>query len=261
MLWRWVFCSHGDGLLPLLWYKIENTVKICVAYIAVSAGPKTADFCARFVATWLEYPPGVECSLTVICNGGPLPMETALLFSPIENVAFYQRPNDGGWDVSAWIDYSHHTDADMMVCLGESVFFHRAGWLKRLAEAWAMHGPGMYGIFATHNVRAHMNTTAFACDPKFLRGYGRVVQNRADRYEFEHGEKALWRRISRSGKPAMFVTWDGVWPPGSWRVPVNILWRGNQSNLLASCNHVERYFEADENTKRVWEANADSIFR
>jgi len=235
--------------------------KVVVAYIAVSAGPKTADFCARFVATWLQNPPGVECSLTVICNGGPLLMETELLFSPIENVAFYQRPNDGGWDVSAWIDYSHHTDADMMVCFGESVCFHRAGWLKRLAEAWAMHGPGMYGIFATHLIRAHFQTTAFACDPKFLRTYPRVVKNRQDRYFFEHGEQALWRRVSRQGKPAMLVTWDGVWPPGAWRLPRNVIWRGDQSNVLVHANHTERYFDAADDTKRVWERNADSRYR
>jgi hypothetical protein len=118
----------------------------------------------------------------------------------------------------------------------------------------------MYGLFSSHLARAHMNTTAFAVDPRYLLGHAKVTNHR-ERYEFEHGERALWRRLANFNIPTLFVTWDGVWKPRQWRYPQNILWRGDQSNLLCWCNHTDRYAAAPPETKRNWEAGADQLFR
>lgn len=235
---------------------------IAVSYIAVTGGPLTSDFCSRFVASWLEFPPGYPCDLVVCCNGGPLSSEQVLIFQPLKPIMF-PRANDGGWDVTghqaaAWGPCANY---DAMMCCGESVFFHRSGWLKRMVEAWERHGPGMYGPFSSNAVRAHLNTTAFFCGPGHLRRYPVKPKNRADRYQFEHGEKSLWRRLASWGVPVKLVTWDGEWEPKLWRYPKNILWRGDQSNLIFQCNHSEGWANADPLTRHQWSTKADMPYK
>jgi len=236
-------------------------LKISIAYTFVTHGSHSEDFAARFVGTYHEFPPGIEHETTVICKGGPLPLEKAMLFATIP-CTFFPHPNeDGGFDVSGYQALIPRLDADMVLACGESVYFHRSGWLKRLADVWQSNGPGMYGLFATHAVRAHLNTTAFAISPKLMSLYPEVARTRNDRYNFEHGERALWRRVAARGMPARFVTWDGVWRPGEWRAPANILWRGDQSNCLAFCNHSQRWAEADPVTQRNWAYSADRPYK
>lgn len=236
-------------------------MKIVICYIAVTHGRITDEYCARFVTTYREYPPGVGHDLMVICNGGPLPTHTSLLFTGI-NAKMYPRSNDG-WDVGAYIEAAKGpcADYDIMVCLGESVYFHRAGWLLQFERAWKKHGPGMYGPFSSNNVRAHLGTTAFCCHPSLLKNYPRRVQERVDRYEFEHGETALWRRAQRFGMPVKLVTWDGEWEPRLWRFPPNILYRGDQSNLLMFCNHSDGFANATPQRRVSWARRCDGAFR
>lgn len=233
-------------------------MKVLVAYVAVSKGPITQDYCARFVGSYLANPPGVTHETVICCNGGALPTETALLFLPLAP-QFYLRDNDPGYDVSAYLDVANKFDCDLLCCLGESCYFHKPGWLKRMVEARERFGPGIYGFFSAHSASAHLNTTGFCVDPKYLRGYPKVT-NHAERYEFEHGKTALWRRVRDFGGATMLITWDGEWRSGQWRIPKNILWRGDQSNCLIYCNHSDRYYAADPLTKARWAQKADSPF-
>lgn len=173
------------------------------------------------------------------------------------------RENDGGWDCSAYIDASRRFVAnyEAMLCLGESVYFHREGWLKRMMEAWQRYGPGMYSPFSSNAIRGHLNTTAFMCPPTLLRCYPKRVFDRASRYEMEHGEQSLWRRAASQGMPVRLVTWDGEWEPRLWRTPNNILWRGDQTNCLMWCNHSDGYANADDQTKANWEKRYNAPFR
>lgn len=236
-------------------------MKIAVAYTAVVNGPLTEDYSTRFVATFHEYPPGVECDVIVICNGGMLPTRIALLFSGM-NARMFPRSNEG-WDVGGYIEAARGPckDYDMMMCCGESVYFHREGWLKRIVEAWEKIGPGMYGPFSSNNVMSHLGTTAFACHPIMLTNYPVKVTERTSRYEFEHGKTSLWRRLAKMGVPVRLVTWDGEWEPMAWRVPNNILYRGNQTNCLMWCNHSDGFAAANIKRKRSWAATCDQPFK
>lgn len=237
-------------------------MKIVLCYICVTNGDATEDFASRFVTTYHEYPPGIEHDTLIISNGGPISTNLTILFSNM-NSAMFPRENDTGWDISGYIDAAKGpcSGYDMMVCLGESNYFHRSGWLKCLVNAWNGHGPGMYGPYSSNAVRAHLNTTAFSCPPMLLQQYPFKVSTRKDRYEFEHGENSLWRITSKRGMPARLVTWDGVWMPREWRLPPNILWRGNQSNCLMWCNHSDRYVSVDLRTRESWMRSCDRPFK
>jgi hypothetical protein len=237
-------------------------MRICIAYIAVTLGPITADYASRFVATFKEYPPGADADLMVICNGGPLNTELAMIFAPL-NPIFYPRENDPGWDVSAYQDASRGPCAeyDAVLWLGESNYFHRAGWLNRLVNAWNKHGPGMYGPYASNAVRGHLNTTAFFCAPQLVKQYPIRAVDKGSRLEFEHGAHALWRRAQTQGMSIRMVTWDGEWEPRLWRTPKNIIWRGDQTNCLMWCNHTDGYANLAPGNKAQWATHWDRPFK
>jgi len=236
-------------------------VRIVLCYITVTGGPRTDLLAARFAASYAAFPPGVEHETLIACNGGEPDSRFAVFFAGFPEPSFFPRTN-AGWDIGAYIQASlgPAAGADLIVCLGESVYFHRAGWLKRIVEAWEAYGEGMYGIFSSHVIRAHLNTTAFVTSPKILADYPVPVVSRQDRYEFEHGKMALWRLLAMHAKPTLLVTWDGVWPPGTWRRPANILWRGDQSNCLVWCNHVERYRDMTPLVRQRWQGWCDQAF-
>jgi len=233
-------------------------MNLCVAYVAVAAGPITSDYCARFIATWKEYPPGVPTDLVVLCNGGALITEQMLMFTALNAKMFIRSNADK--DIGAYAEAARSccADYDAVLFAGESVHFHREGWLKRLSDAWSKTGPGLYGPFASNLVRPHLNTTAFFTSPLLIKRCPVGIQ---DRYSWEHGTNSFWRWVSGHGMPVRLVTWDGEWEPRLWRMPQNVLWRGDQSNCLMWCNHVERWRDAAPGLKATWSRGADAPFR
>jgi hypothetical protein len=168
----------------------------------------------------------------------------------------YLRKNDPGWDLSAYFDVARNFECDILVCLGESCFFHREGWLKRIVQEW-MNGPwGMFGFYASNLVTPHLNTTAFAIDPSLLKSQP-IPKTREERLAFEHGKYPFWRRVANLGRRVRLVTFDGAYHPDEWRAAPNGLWKGTQSSVLVFSNHTERYFNATPEVKRRWERHAD----
>lgn len=237
-------------------------MRIVLCYVAVTNGPKTSDLASRFVSTYHNFPPGVPHDTLVICQGGPLATEIGLLFASLK-ARFWVRKNDPGWDISAYIEAASGPCEffDMMLCFGESVHFHRAGWLKRFVEAWDKHGPGFYGAFSSNVIRAHLQTTAFCISPALLRMSPFKPHDRKTRYAWEHGRNAFWRFVEAKRFPVRLVTWEAEWTPRHWRAPQNILWRGDQSNCLLRCKHTDTWDAARLEWKRKWSALADSPFQ
>lgn len=232
---------------------------VLIAYIAVRENPLLVSHLSHFVESFVAHPPGYDHRLIIVCNGGPLPPKIRAMLAPIPH-GFYIRPNDGGWDISAYMDVANHFRSDLQVCLGESVYSHQGGWLKRVVDCYEKYGEGMYGFFSSFLVRPHLNTTAFAVSQHYLWNYP-VPKNKHDRYEFEHGVKSLWRSIAARPSTVKLVTWDGCWEPKDWRKPANILWRGDQSNCLLRCNHLDRYDAATPATRKKWALNADTLVK
>lgn len=234
---------------------LRNIMQIVLAYTVVSQGPLAPEYVSRFVGSWIVNPPGVDCNLVAVCNGAPPSPEIAFMLEPL-NAQFFPRVNDDGWDLGGAQAAARKFPCEIFVQMGESCYFHKPNWLRPIVDAWKRFGAGMYGFFSSFLVRPHLNTTAFACDPKFLMGWPKI-DNHTARYNFEHGKFAFWNHMQNFRKPTKLVTWDGTYDPPQWRYPQNILWRGDQSNLLIFCNHVDRYFAADPKTKHQWAYAAD----
>ena len=230
---------------------------VIVAYIAVPANPLFVHFATRFVETYKQFAGGAKHDLIVAVNGGPLAPKMLEIFDDIRP-KILNRKNDDGWDISAYQDIARNNECDLIVCLGESVRFHRAGWLDRLVSSASEYGEGIYGCFSSLAISPHLNTTAFAVSPKFLKDYP-LVRSKTGRYEFEHGAGAMWRKIRNNGGATKLVTWDGCYDPGDWRKPDNILWRGDQSNSLVFCNHTDNWTGRNEYVRKNWSDLADGL--
>lgn len=245
-----------------------NQMKVCLVYVfPCLADEHHVELAIRFITTYREHPAGMEHELVVVCNGnhhyeplvwrGDRVWSAKDLFYFIPNTCFFYHDNTGH-DIGAYQHVARHIDADIMVCLGQSVYFHRDGWLKRWSAGWESYGPGMYGVFSSHETSQHLNTSAFAVPPRFFkRYYPETVSSHDQRYAFENSKGAFWKRVNVGGNPVCLVTWDGIWAPGNWRRPPNIFRRGDQSNCLVWCNHVDAYFHADENRKAYLRAISD----
>lgn len=224
-------------------------VKVCIIYICPTAahGPEHYGCALRFVSSWINNPPMYDCELVVSSNGGPPDLMTEALFAPL-NARFIER-SDEGWDIGAFLELSHKIECDMVVCFGGPAYVRRAGWLKRMVYAWQKHGPGFYGSLATFEVSPHINTTGFWCMPELLRNYPYHVDTREQRYAFEHGPKACWRRAARMGLPVKLVTWIREYNWRDWRMEDNIYRRGNQSSCLTYFRHSDNFETADPMTR------------
>lgn len=236
-------------------------MKISICYNYPVYGGEHDDYALRFVLSYGEHPPGYEHDTYIICNGGSLTrkMQNQIeCVGSIPNIRYIQRASNDGQDIGG-MQWACNFITEPTMFFGGPAHFKRAGWLKRMVEAWEKHGPGMYGTMASFLQRPHLQTTGFLTSPEFIRKWGPPAIDKRDRYAFEWGWDALWRKVVAWGHPAMLVTWDGEYSPQNWRKPDNCLWRGNQSNCLTYFRHSDTYDDASVQERARMSRLADGL--
>jgi hypothetical protein len=208
----------------------------------------------RFIATFTEFGPERPYRMTVILNGIPFSPAVEALFRPLTHQFFFH--DDTGWDIGAYRAFAAVNDGPILFC-GGYTHFRRAGWLRRLGQAWDRFGPGMYGTSASYEVRPHLNTTGFLTCAELLRAYPYPSVTKDERYAFEHGPNAYHVFLAREKWPVKLVTWDGIWDMADWRKPPNIFRRGDQSNMLIHFNHSDMYEQSPPARKQQLAELAD----
>lgn len=219
-----------------------------LVYIHV-ARPEVADefneAARKFVATYREQPAGQEHKLFIVfCNGDPTPEMEAIY----EGLDCAHRPYNGpGMDVGAQQAASRTTNGEFIVSANSRVFFHRAGWLKRMMECREEHGPGVYAAMASFEgcplgqvwPNPHLRTAFYGMDSKLWLEFPHTVNSRDDSFRFESGEWNIANWCEAQGYQARLVTWDGCWERKDWRTPPNLFRRGDQSNCIVWDRHNE----------------------
>lgn len=232
-------------------------MKPVILYIVVPSNPSCLSYVSRFVATLSSFTNPAQYKLIAVCNGGPPSSEVRAALS-ICNAEILPRSNDG-WDIGAYLELSKQFASQTpLICLGESVYFRKAGWIDRIYYAWRRRGEGMYGFWSSNLIRPHLLTTGFVCSAGLLARYPKKVLDRKSRYEFEHGKQPFHAWVSAQERPVMLLTWNGFYTARDWRRPPNILWKGDQSNCLCYCNHTDRFEMQSLRTKKRWGELADT---
>lgn len=264
--------NSQKDLCILLPQHVRN-LKIELVYIYVGGETVYDQYAERFIATYYCCPPNLEHISTIVCNRGLPISKLRDKFELLPHCRFLKH-NNHGQDIGGFISAARHSQSDAILCLGANCYFHRAGWLERLLQAWVEHGPGIYCTSTSYEATVHFNTTGFLCARALLANYPYTMITKNDRYNFEHGKawqvqginkpdteyyRVWWRSVYQQGYPVMLVTWDGVYPWWHWRSPLNILRRGDQSNLLIWWKHVDLYFNADPIQKAQWRRLTDNV--
>lgn len=209
----------------------------------------------RFASTYRQHDAGIEHDLVVIgAKGDASALQT---WSGLN--AKFIRYDGEGWCTGAHQHACKQLDHDIVVLNCARTHFHRSGWLKRIADCWTEHGPGLYGTMSNDEQSRHLRTNCYAIQPGFLANHPVQFGSREDTLQFEHGKWNVGARYRDSGLPAMLVTWDGCWAYDDWRKPPNIFRRGDQSNLIVFDRHTEIYRNAPDWEKQRLALLAEGI--
>lgn len=229
---------------------------VTLVYVYVPQRLEYQGMAVRFMETYEKYPAGYPHKLLVVSNG-PEDRKMRWIFSRGEPSFMFH--DNIGWDLGAYIAAAKIVDTDIVVLCGSNTYFKKEGWMKRFVEAWQQHGPGMYGAFASYEVRPHLNSTLFACPPALLIRYPTKVVTKDERYEWEHGNNSFWKLVAADGYPVRLVTWDQTLDWQDWRKPDNIMRRGDQSNCLGGFRITDEYERYEPNIKAASVYRADTL--
>ena len=236
-------------------------MKVSIVYNYPVFDGDHSDYALRFVLSYAAFPPGYPHDTYILVNGGRLTNRMRNIIECIAglpNVRYIEKASNEGKDISGY-QWACNFLTGPTVFFGGPAHFKRAGWLKRLVDVWDKVGPSMLGTMASYLQRPHLQTTGFMTSPEFIRKWGKPCVTTQDRYAFEWGMDAFWRRIVSWKMPALLVTWDGEYPPERWREPANCLWRGDQSNCLSYFRHSDTYDDADAATRQRMNRMADGL--
>lgn len=215
-----------------------------------------APFARRWAETYAKFPAEYPHEVIVAVSGMTDDDRWAGLFPHMH----FHRAQTGGCDIGAYLSFSRSERAkefDFMVCCGATVYFHKSSWLKVFMQSREQHGPGLYTASASleghvpgHGSNPapnpHARTSFFGCDPKMLAAYPWDVQDRADCYRFEGGD----RKFGLLCRPVRMVCWSGVYSLADCRKPENVFRKGNQSALICHDGRTDEYAKAAPEEKK-----------
>lgn len=224
-------------------------MKISLVYLNV-VGKATEDapepsyyapFIERFCTTYRAYAPGISHELIIVDCGIGYGVGTAF------GMGNRHLHNHGpGWDCGTYQRIAKQLDCDMAVFMATPVYFWREGWLERLALAWSLFGPGLYGPMASYENQPHIRTSCIACAPELLSLWPERIDTHLQCSAFE---QAFSLKAITSGGKCKLVTWDGFYDVQDWRKPDNIFRRGDQSACLLWDRHVDIFRDASPEEK------------
>lgn len=183
-------------------------MKICICYVFPNLNPGLYEPMARrFVRSYQEHPPGeTPHDIVVVSNGSLIGPRQRTVFDPLP-VQFTDH-NNYGKDIGAFMSVAIGNQSDLLVCFGSHIYFHRAGWLDRMVDAYLDIGPGLYGCWGFFEPSPHIRTTAFWLPPELLSAYPWPIDN-SHRYNFEHGPKqSILQWTLHNGLPVTMVGWN-----------------------------------------------------
>lgn len=212
---------------------MRTTILYCCPVPA--KGPEHIELAYRFVASMLEFPPGYECELIVISNGGPPSSEMQVLFCALPCFKRFFCHDDTGWDIGGFQQAAKSVVAsEILLMFGGNAYFKRSGWLHRMITAYDKHGPHLYGTFGCTVHTPHIRTTGFWLPTELFNRYPKQVRTHEERYDFEHRNGSLTQWVQSEGRRAIMVTWSAEYGPQYWGQVPGAYMSGDHSECLCA---------------------------
>jgi hypothetical protein len=208
----------------------------------------------RFIESFKAFPPGADYELWAMCCWGEPINELRWDFYGIKTKFL---PHYQGCDCIAVHQATAQTiDEDFLVCCSTRTYFHRAGWLKRLVDARAQYGPGLYGAASSRETgHLHITNQLYALDAEDFRSYPWEIRGRDDAPSFEAGPRSITNHMAELHQPCMVTYWDEILPIERALGYTNGFRNGNQEQMIAWNRHTDLWRDSDEDgRKRLTEA-------
>jgi hypothetical protein len=244
------------------------SVNIVLAYLVpIDAWDAYAASAERFAQTYQQFPAEIEHELVVVCCNGPAAAGYARVRAVFKGLAKrFEIYHGGGWDVGAGQSIANKIDTDFLVCANAGVYFSRAGWLQRFAEARIEHGEGLYGAgasfesspFVAGRINPHIRTSFYGCNSASYRRYPHTIDSREKSLRFEAGEWNFMQWFESRGQPSFMVTWDGCYAKENFRTPPNVFRKGDQSNLIIHDRYIDLYAQGNAQQRQQMESYANA---
>lgn len=214
-------------------------MKIIVVFVyPLNGSGQYLELALRFLASYHEYPAGIEHELLVVCNGAPVTDETRILFS--QSPCRFMTHDNSGFDIGAFQHAARENPCDLMVFFGISSYLKGTNWLWRMADAYRTRGPALFGTMGNRgmgNIAPHIRTTCMWMPPDIFNQYPVQVTRPEQRYPFEHGHQCLTSWVTGIGLVPYVVAWSGEYRWQEWDSFPNGFHRGDQSNMIAGDKH------------------------
>ncbi len=208
----------------------------------------------RFVASWLEFPPAIDCTLFAMCLQNEPRQEVKELFDGLPVI--FMRYDGTGFDGGAAQFLSKQLDGYFLIGMGARAHFHRKGAVREMAIARHRRGPGLYGCTCSKEARLHIRPSFYGIDSNYLRLYPPTIDSPESGTQFEignqFGQLSLLSWCDSIGIPSWMVYWNGIFANrADWFSQPHTFRRGDQSNLLAWDKRTDLYAAADEEEKKA----------
>ena len=208
---------------------------IGVIYICRYADPNFHQRLTRFVRSWMEHPPGIDCQLYVIYKEFPSNLDMVAAqaqLSVLKPVNIFDYNGHNSFGGGCFLEACDHVKEPLICTLVSTTEIMHDDWLKKLFQAYANKIAGLVGCTGSKEGQLHIRDTAIIIRRELYQEISRQFDytTSKDGYlEFEHGPNNLTIQVMRAGLPVFVVEKGRVIEPNDWP---HTTYRGNMHNVL-----------------------------
>lgn len=212
---------------------------IGVIYICRYPDPNFHQRLARFVRSWVEHPPGIECQVYVIykefpkTEAGFIEKSTASAqLSPLSPLEIHTYNDHNSFGGGCFQEACNFVDEPLICTLVSTTEIMHDNWLRDLKVVYDLRGAGLVGCTGSKEGNLHIRDTAIIIDKEFYLGVSKQFDftTSKDGYlDFEHGPNNLTIQVMRAGKPVFVVEKERIIEPKDWP---HTTYRGHMHNVL-----------------------------
>lgn len=213
---------------------IPMTIELC--YVFPHGDSHLANYW-RFLNSYAENPPGLPHRSVILTDEGQIDDAAHLAKAVFGQVHIFQS-HDRALDIGRYQAWSANSNADVLLFCGGTTYFRKPGWMQRVVDSVSRYGKdALYGSMCNtgdmgFNVYPHIRTTGFWVGREAFNRYPVRVQQKEQRYEFEHGATGLTTWFRQQNLKVWVVGWDTEYAWPNWGNIPGGFHNGDQRNLL-----------------------------
>lgn len=200
-----------------------------IAVIYLNYKPLGGGSLRRFLDSYAEYPAGLSHDLIV-------------------------HEFNSGFDIHEYMRIGWTIPHDFLLCFNTETEIVADRWLAKMAAHVSNPFVGLVGAFGSLEgcpngspkfPNPHIRTNSFLVRKKMFLDWGYPGSSKQACYNFESGEKGMYRRVKDGGMVSILVGKDGCWgEPDQW-IESHTFRLHEQENLLFQDNQSRHYQEAN----------------